>query len=211
MQHATFLHISREGWPFVGLALVLVFFIYSHYGVLAACPVFLVAIWLFAFFHEPDRKVPAEPLAIITPVDGRVISVGTCNDSFLHREAIRISVRVGWLGAYLLRSPSEGTVLEIPADAEPEYKDRASWVRTDESDDVVFVVSAGSLLGARPCLTRYGERVGQGRRCGVRRLARCVDIYLPATTRAEVEPGQKVLAGGDVLATLVRKTASNGK
>ncbi len=155
--------------------------------------------------------MPSEPLAIIAPVDGRIVHRRECYDHFLDREAIRLSVRVSNLGAYLIRSPSEGVVLEIPADAWPEFSGTATWIKTDEEDDIIMAVTEGSLFGARPCLQRYGERVGQGRRCGVRRLARKMDIYLPANCRVEVEVGQSLRAGRDVLATLMRKSGNNGK
>lgn len=212
MQRATLMHIAREGLPFVGLVFVLGVLVYYYSGPLAALPVALFALYLIAVFHEPDRRVPAEPLAIIAPVDGRIIARSKCRDPFLGRDAIRVRIRIAHLGAYMFRSPSEGEVLEIPADAGAEAKPgSASWIRTDEQDDIVFVVSAGTLFGVRPCLARYGERVGQGRRCGVRRLARRLDVYLPLNTRLEAEVGSRIRAGRDVLATLVRKTNGNGK
>lgn len=193
------------------LAVVVVFYAYTQFGVWAAVPPLVVIVYLLAFFHEPNRKVPPKPLAVIAPVDGYIVSRGECRDRFLDRDAIKLSIRVAHFGAYLLRSPSEGMVLEIPADAWPEYKGQATWIRTDEDDDIVFAVGKGSLLGARPCMTPYGERVGQGRRCGVRRFARRLDIYLPMNSRVEVEVGQTVRTGCGVLATLVHNAAGISK
>lgn len=208
MQHTTLLHVAREGWLLIALTLALVCGLYFFYSPVAALLMLILSVILIAFFHEPDRIVPSEPLAIIVPVDGRLIERRECRDPFLDREAIKLSIRVSWLGAYLVRSPSEGTVLEIPADAWPEFSGTATWIKTDEEYDVVMAVCQGSLLGSRPCLGRYGERVGQGRRCGSRRLARQLDVYLPANCRVEVEVGQSIRAGRDVLATLMRKSSA---
>ena len=208
MQRTTILHVAREGWPILGLTFAAGFYLYTFHGILVALPLLAVAIYLIAFFHEPDRVVPSEPLAIIAPVDGRVIHRRECYDHFLDREAIRLSIRVAHLGAYMIRSPSEGMILEIPSDAWPEFTGTATWIRTDEEDDVIFAVSEGTLFGKRPCLSRYGERVGQGRRCGARRWARQIDVYLPPNCRVEVEVGQNVRAGRDVLATLMRKNGT---
>jgi len=205
MQRTTILHLAREGWPLLGLTLAIAFYLYTYYGLLFAAPLLLIAVYLVAYFHEPDRNVPPQPLAVIACVDGKITERRDCHDPFLDREAIKLSIKVNRLGAYYLRSPSEGMILEIPTDAWPEFDGTATWVRTDEDDDVIFAVSEGSLLGLRPCKARYGERVGQGRRCGVRRLARRMDVYLPASSRVEVKIGQRVCAGRDVLATLVRK------
>lgn len=211
MQRTTFLQINREGWPFLMLAAGGAFYAYVQFGVWAALPLLCLGVYLLAFFHEPNRSVPPKPLGIIAPVDGYIAGRAECRDRFLDRDAIKLSIRVAHLGAYLLRSPSEGFILEIPAGAWPKYKGQATWIRTDENDDIIFAVGKGSLLGARPCLTPYGERVGQGRRCGVRRLARRIDVYLPLNSRVEVEVGQSVHTGRDVLATLVHKVTSNDK
>ena len=208
MPSKTFLRICREGWPLVGLVAALWLYVYLHYGLFASLPLLLVMAYLAAFFHEPDRRVPSQPLAVIAPTDGKVIEVGNGRDPFLDREALRVCLRVNRLGAYFLRSPSEGTVLEIPAEARQAFPGVATWIRTDEADDIVLAVRSGSLFGANPCTARYGERVGQGRRCGLRRLAQQVEIYLPSSSRLEIGEGSVVQAGCDKLATLVRKTSS---
>src|SRR5699024_911408 len=79
------------------------------------------------------------------------------------------------------------------------------WIRTDEGDDILVAVSHGMTLGARPCQGSYGERVGQGRCCGTRRLARQVDVYMPVHSRVMVELHTRVYAGATVLGKLVHK------
>lgn len=210
MRNVTFLHIAREGWPLILLVAAGGTAAYTFWAWWAMLPFFLVVAWLVVFFHDGDRYAPAEPLVVVAPVDGRVTHRRECYDPFLDREAVRVSIRVNRLGQYFLRAPVEGTVLELAPDVWPEFEGTASWIRTDEEDDMVIAVSEGAMFGARPCQARYGERVGQGRRCGVRRLAHCMDLYLPTNTRLEVEVGEKVLAGCNALATLIRKTNGNG-
>lgn len=210
MRRATFLQIAREGWSFVALALALAYAGGYFAGWWAALPFLALAAWLIAFFHDPVRDVPSEPLAVIVPVDGRVAQRRECYDPFLDREAVRVSIDVLRLGAYLLRTPAEGTVLELPASAMAGFSGTASWIRTDEGDDIVLTVPRGPMFGARPCQVSFGERVGQSRRCGPRRLARRMDVYLPPHSRVEVSVGQRVRAGTNVLATLVHKRNGNG-
>lgn len=210
MTNTTFLHIAREGWLPILLVVTGGVAAYALWAWWAVPPfVFLVAL-LAAFFHDRKRHATSEPLAVAAPADGRVIHRRECYDPFLDREAVRIGIRVARFGQYFLRAPAEGTVLELPADAWPEFDGTASWIRTDEGDDVVIAVSEGAMFGARPCRVRYGERVGQGRRCGVRRLAYRIDLYLPVNTRLEVEVGERVAAGHSVLATLMHKSNGNG-
>lgn len=210
MRNVTFLHIAREGWLTILLIAAAGLAAYSFWGWWGALPFVVVVALMAAYFHDGERQVPAEPLAVVTPVDGRVIHRRECYDPFLDREAVRVSIQVDLFGFYFVRSPVEGTVLELPPDAWPEFAGTASWIRTDEGDDVVFAVTEGAMFGARPCEARYGERVGQGRRCGMRRLARRVDLYLPANTRLEVDIDQRVAAGCSTLATLMHKKNGNG-
>lgn len=211
MRRATFLQIAREGWPLIALTLVLAYVSVHFYVWWLGVLLLALAGYLVALFHDPSRIVPSEPLAVIVPVDGRVVHRRECYDPFLDREAIRVSIEVGRLGAYLLRSPVEGTVLELPASAWPDFRGAVSWVRTDEGDELILAVPEGAMFGARPCEARYGERVGQGRRCGPRRLARRLDVYLPPNARVEVAVDTRVRAGADVLATLVHKRNGNGE
>jgi phosphatidylserine decarboxylase len=51
-----------------------------------------------------------------------------------------------------------------------------------------------------------GERVGQGRRCGLRRLAREIELIVPAGWRVDVQLGQRVRSGQTLLATMLRKS-----
>src|SRR5699024_8352832 len=177
MKRATLFQIPREGWlvliPLIGLLLVLA----AAFGWRAALPAGVLVMLAVLFFHDRPRYISAEPLAVIAPVDGVVQHRREGYDPFLDREAIKISIRVRLLCAYYLRSPVEGTLKELDGKAELLPAAPASWIRTDEGDDVALVVSAGSLLGARPCLGSYGVRVGQGRSCGIRRLARVMDVY----------------------------------
>lgn len=210
MGNVTFLHIAREGWPLILLAAAGGAAAYVLLAWWTVLPFALAAAVLAAFFHDGDRHAPAEPFAVVAPVDGWVVYRRECRDPFLDREAVLVSVRVNRLGQYFLRAPAEGTLLELPPDAGPGFDGTVSWIRTDENDDVVIAVSEGAMFGARPCGARYGERVGQGRRCGVRRLAGRLDLYLPVNTRFEADVGQAVVAGCSTLATLMHKKNGNG-
>src|SRR5699024_11178544 len=108
-------------------------------------------------------------------------------DPFLDREAIKITIQFDLFGAYYLRSPVEGTALEVSGEGVESFDGVVSWIRTDEGDDIVVAISHGFTLGARPCRGNYGERVGQGRCCGTRRLARQIDVYLPVNSLVLVD------------------------
>ena len=207
MKRATLFLVAREGWfvliPLVVLALVL----HALVDWWATLPVLLLLVLAILFFRDRPCHVSAEPLAVIAPAGGVITHRRECYDPFLDREAIKVSIHVNLLGAYYLRSPVEGNVLELSGEAAEQFAGTVSWLHTDEGDDVVCAISAGHMFGARPCVGNYGTRIGQGRCCGVRRFARQIDVYLPLYSRVMVEPGQRVTAGASVLAKFVHKAA----
>lgn len=205
MRRKTLFHIVPEGWAVLaGLALALLL-VNAFVSVWAGLPLLAALLVGILYFRDAPRNVPAEPLAVIAPVDGTVIHRREGYDPFLDREAVKLSLRVDVFGGYFLRSPVEGTVLELAGEAVEGLDGVVSRIRTDEGDELVIVIQQGSTFGMRPCRSNYGERVGQGRCCGMRRLARRVDLYLPVNSRVEVELGDHVRGGACVLAKLVHK------
>lgn len=205
MRRKTLFHIVPEGWV-VLLALAVVFAIaYVLISIWLSLVVLVGIVVAAIFFRDSPRDVPAEPLSIVAPADGVVVHRRECYDPFLDREAVRIVIQANFFGAYLLRSPVEGTVVELSGENVEKLGGAVSMIRTDEGDELVLAVRHGSLLGQRPCRINYGERVGQGRCCGYRRLARRIEVYLPMNSRMGIAPGDRVRAGTCVLARLVHK------
>lgn len=171
----------------------------------AALPLGGLVAALVTLFQDPWRDIPAAPLGILSPADGRVAQVTPSGPGILDREAVRITVRINNFGAYTARSPIEGKVLD-PRDNLSDHSRwldvHGMWVRSDEGDDVVVLIHGPRWLGAPRAFLGYGERVGQGQRFAFMRLARTVEIYVPANARVRVEPGQRVRAGTDSLAEL---------
>ncbi len=206
MRVRTFLHIPHEGWLIVaGLVLCVWLAVHEQHWLIGAS---LSAVILFGlgYFYDSDRILCSVPLAVVAPVDGTVTSVELVRDEFLDRNALRFRIKPAALGAYSLRAPIEGKLRE-PRSEHVDTSTHVSWIQSDEGDDVLIAAGRGGLLGQCPCLVPVGERVGHGRRCGLRRLARYIDVYIDESSRAKVCPGQSVRAGTDVLAILKRKPA----
>lgn len=196
------LSIVPEGWGVIGTlagAAVLL----SAGGAVAASAALAFAVPAAARFWADTRHgVACKPRGVMAPLDGTVIHRRECHDPILGREAIRIVLRTSWWGGYCLRAPIAGEVVALPPTVTAPATSR---IQGDDGDEVLIRVSRGALLGARPVMVGVGERVGQGRRCGLRRLAREVEVLVPAASRVEVKLGQRVRSGETLLATLLRK------
>lgn len=198
--YSPILRIAPEGWLLIAGLAMAAFLAFQGGDLPLALALALPVPLLARYTRDLDRHSPAKPLGILAPVDGVVCFRRECHDPWLGREAIRIGIAVSFWGNYLLRAPVEGEVQSVPGGS-----GQISRLQTDEGEDILVVVARGWLLGARPVWVPFGERLGQGRPCGLRRLARQIDIYIPAEARVEVALGQTIRCGETVLATLLRR------
>lgn len=217
--------IAREAWLLILVAVAAALLAYLSCGPQCAAPLIVIALIIGYLFRDPPCRIPPSPLGVVSPVDGRVLEVGEVNDPFLGRKAVKITVRMLLLGPFVMRSPTEGQVLQqwhLPEGLDPHLMANvdaatlvrdstarqgryAIWVQTDEKDDVV-VVLRGVLISQRlRCGVQVGERIGQGKRCGLIQFAATADVYVPAKSRIEVKPGDSVKAGSAIIAALVHK------
>jgi phosphatidylserine decarboxylase len=162
-----------------------------------------VLLWLI--FRDPRRQIPAIPLGVVSPVDGRVTAVDLVDRGVVQGEAHRIFISIDMLGTYTARCPVEGVIKDLntlAAEKVVDYRTNALWVQTDEGDSVVLQFHGYRLRLAPSAFVRYGERIGQGQRCAYLRLTGVAEVHLPIAGRVLVEPGQRVTAGLDVIGRL---------
>jgi hypothetical protein len=104
--------IAREGWLFVGIALVLALAVGGFIGWWWSAPIWLLAIFIVQFFRDPPRAVPDDPRAVVSPADGRIVEVSRARDPWLERDALKVSVFMNVFNVHSNRSPIDGTVRE---------------------------------------------------------------------------------------------------
>lgn len=194
--------VAREGLPFLFLAALAVGLSARYLDIVFTVAAGLVLFVLLLIFRDPRRTIPASPLGVVSPVDGRVIDVSLVDKGVLQGEAHRVRIQVDSFGTYTARAPIEGKVMDLRSeagDAVADYRTNAMWIRTDEGDDVVLQFH-GHRFGLAPLsFVGFGERIGQGQRCAYLRLTRIAELHLPIESQILVEPGQIVLAGTDLV------------
>lgn len=204
------LPLAPEGRPYVTLAAVVVAGSHALWGAAAWPGWILLAMALF-IFRDFTRPITPKALAVVSPVDGVVTAISDDRNPFLDRKGRRVSLRQSLAGEFNVHSPIEGKVQrrwwpgKEGVDQKVPQDQFAVWIRSDEEDDLVFAVGLTGGLRYVRCGVQSGERMGQGRRCGFVGFGRPVDIYLPENSRVEVEVGQRVKAGSDIIGILIHK------
>ncbi len=73
-----------------------------------------VLIWLFAFFRDPNRKIPADQHALVSPADGKVSDITEIeHDELLGGPAVRVGIFLSVFNVHVNRSPCDGKVVSV--------------------------------------------------------------------------------------------------
>ncbi|HZM35823.1 MAG TPA: phosphatidylserine decarboxylase [Burkholderiales bacterium] len=211
--------IAKEGWPFLGIAVVISLAVGFFLGWGWSIPFWLAAFFILQFFRDPAREVPDDPRAVVSPADGRIVEVGKARDPWLERDALKVSVFMNVFNVHSNRAPVDGTVKErwyLPGAFVNAVLDKASlsnernalWLRTRDGQDVTCVQVAGLIARRILCYVGAGAELGRGERFGFIRFGSRVDVYLPLDAQVRAAIGEKVYAASSVLAWLKTPTSA---
>ena len=163
------------------------------------------------FFRDPERLVPAAAGLVISPADGRVISLERVREEhFLKQPAQRLSIFMNVFDVHVNRAPVAGQVQGLVyqpgrylAANRPEAPDQneqlAVHLKTPNGADVVMVQIAGLVARRIISYVQEGQKVDRGERVGLICFGSRVDLYIPAECRVQVQIGQKVKAGSSIV------------
>lgn len=187
----------------------------------AIFPVLLAAFFLW-FFRDPDRVIPDEPGAIVSPADGKVTSLATVQ--FNGKEVIRISIFLNVFDVHVNRSPIGGIVraahyqvgkfLNAMNPACADCNEQNTVTVEGDGHTLVFKQIAG-LLARRLVFTKdIGERVARGERVGMMKFGSRIDVLLEPGATIQVKVGDRVKGGSSIVAFLngdPRELAASGQ
>jgi len=202
--------IAREGWPFLGIAVVAAL-IATHFLGGWSWPFWVIAIFVLQFFRDPPRTIPQDANAVLSPADGRIVVVEKAHDPYANREALKISVFMNVFNVHSNRSPVDGRIDKVEyfpgkfvnADldkASTENERNAVVMSAANGQTITFVQVAGLIARRILCYVNAGDSLARGQRYGFIRFGSRVDVYLPLTARPRVTVGEKVSATETILA-----------
>jgi len=205
--------IAREGWPFLTIAIVVAFALSLTSLWLLAGLAWLVVLFILQFFRDPPRAIPHQANAVLSPADGRIVSVGNARDPYLGRDALKVSVFMNVFNAHSNRSPVDGVVVNtwyhegsfVNASLDKASIDNernALHLQTASGVDVTCVQVAGLIARRILCYVKTGERLKRGQRYGFIRFGSRVDVYLPPNAAPRAAVGDRVYATESILAEL---------
>jgi len=201
----------REARPFlIGAAAFLGISLWMGWTIGIALGALLI-IGLLLFFRDPHRTPPANPLALVSPADGKVICVDEAEDPcFGLGKFRRVGIFLSVLDVHVNRSPDAGTIEKTHYSA-GEFLDarhlevdirneNQTWLLRTARGPVLVRQIAGLIARRIVGWKKAGDSVSKGERFGMIRFGSRTDLYFPASCNPQVQVGQRVVGGQTILA-----------
>ena len=213
MLNKIFPKIHDEGYKFLVIFVVVTIILYFINGFLGFIG-FVLTIWCYYFFREPERISIGDENYLTSPADGEVLQVmeteGPKELGLENRKFKKVSIFMNVFDCHVNRSPCSGKVSEIlykpgkfinaSLDKASEDNERNYYkIKNSDGEDII-VVQIGGLV-ARRIVTEVSkdELVEQGSRIGMIRFGSRADIYFENYTPL-VKVDQKTIAGETLIA-----------
>ena len=169
-------------------------------------------IFTIYFFRDPDRKIPLDSSAIISPADGRVVSINTINDNDIGKSSQVISVFLSLFDVHVFRYPFNGEIKRVSHKKGKfiaAFNHNASEVNEqieiviDASDFTIKIKQIAGLFARRIlCYAKPNQIIEKGTRMGFIRFGSRADIVVPSNVNVCINIGEKVKAGESIIARI---------
>ena len=204
--------IDRAGYPFIAAALVPAAALAASKRHGLAASFALLGGFMTYFFRDPDRTIPADAGAVVSPADGRVMIAGPSDGRWAPAgEWKQITIFLSPMDVHINRTPVAGRVTKIdyrPGKFLPAYDEGSNdnelnelWIDHDGRTVVVRQV-VGMLARRIVCRVNQGDTLERGQRIGLMKFGSRMDVFLPMDAELRIRVGDRVVAGETVLATL---------
>lgn len=174
----------------------------------------LTGLFIVFFFRNPIRKSKAEANLIISPADGKVLSITEINEpEFIGAKAVKVSIFLSLFNVHINRSPVEGTVAYHSyreGEMLPAFKSHASDLNERNTIGIItnkgFKVLVHQITGfvARRIVwwVKPGTYLTRGERFGLIRFGSCTEVVMPLETKILVKQGDVVRGGVTAIAKI---------
>jgi phosphatidylserine decarboxylase len=180
---------------------------------LAMIPLTLVWLEIVYFFRDPERVIPAEEDALVSPADGTITHIEEVDETdFPDGRCLRISIFLSIFNVHVNRLPRAGTVTQIryfpgafldARDSNSAVRNEQLWIDMREPNGRAIRVKqiSGAIARRIVCWLKEGEYLAKGERVGMIKLGSRTDLLIPAAQICKqcVKIGDKVLGGSTVL------------
>jgi phosphatidylserine decarboxylase len=203
--------LSEARWIFVILMLlaVVAWFVSGWLSLLFMVLFFCTV----AFFRDPNRRVPPDPLVIVAAADGTVTDIAELDENeVLKTKTRRVGIFLSIFDVHTNRAPIDGRVIYrrhregLCLDARrPECSEKnesMTWALENPRVAIVVRQLTGAIARRIVAWAEIGDELKKGQRFGMIRFGSRTEVYLPLAATVLVKVGDHVLGGSTIIAQL---------
>ena len=205
--------LHKEGYRFLAIAVAVTFIlllISNFFGIVS----FIITIWVYYFFRDPERFPINDKNYLLSPADGVVSQIievnGPIELGLENKKFTRVSIFMNVFDCHVNRIPSSGKINKIfyksgkyinaSLDKASDENERNYVKMTNSNGDELLVVQIAGLIARRiVCEIKENDETKQGNKFGMIRFGSRVDLYFE-NYQLMVNTNQKTVAGETILA-----------
>ena len=205
--------LHKEGYRFLTIAAVVTFIlllISNFLGIIS----FILTIWIYYFFRDPERFPINDKNYLLSPADGVISQITEANGpielGLENKKFTRVSIFMNVFDCHVNRIPSSGKIDKIfyksgkyinaTLDKASDENERNYVKMTNSNGDELILVQIAGLIARRiVCEIKENDETKQGNKFGMIRFGSRVDLYFN-NYQLMVKINQKTIAGETIIA-----------
>ena len=205
--------LHKEGYRFLTIAIVITFILLLISNFLGLIS-FVLTVWIYYFFRDPERFSVNDESFLLSPADGIVSQIsevkGPVELGLEDKQFTRVSIFMNVFNCHVNRFPSSGMIdkifykpgkyLNASLDKSSDENER-NYIKYKNSngDELVLVQIAGLIARRIVCDVKENSEAKQGNRFGIIRFGSRVDLYFN-NYKILVKKNQKMISGETIVA-----------
>ena len=205
--------LHKEGYRFLVIAAVITFILLLISNFLGLIS-FILTIWVYYFFRDPERFPINDENYLLSPADGIISQIietnGPSELGLENKKYTRVSIFMNVLNCHVNRVPASGKITQIlhkpgkfinaSLDKASEDNERNYVKMTNSNGDELILVQIAGLIARRiVCEIKENEETKQGDKFGMIRFGSRVDLYF-GDYRIIVRQNQQTTGGETIIA-----------
>jgi len=213
MINILFPKLHREGYRFLAIAGVVTFILLllsNFLGIIS----FIITIWIYYFFRDPERVPISNENYLVSPADGTITQITETNGpkdlGLENKKYTKISIFMNVFDCHVNRVPCSGKITKIyykpgkyinaSLDKSSEENERNYIkVKNQKGEELILTQIAGLIARRIVCEVKENEEIKQGSKFGIIRFGSRVDLYFE-NYKVLVNVNQKTISGETLLA-----------
>ena len=205
--------LHKEGYRCLVIAAVITFILLLISNFLGLIS-FILTIWVYYFFRDPERFPINDENYLLSPADGIISQIietnGPSEIGLENKKYTRVSIFMNVFNCHVNRVPASGKITQIlhkPGKFINASLDKASEdnernyvkITNSKGDELILVQIAGLIARRIVCEIKENEETKQGDKFGMIRFGSRVDLYFE-NCQIMVRQNQQTTGGETIIA-----------